>query len=501
MKLKLTFLVVAAAFCLLPLMEAQNSIKITGGNVKITDNVAIVLKDCQLQNNGTLTATNGTVELKGTGTKAQSEIGGTGTSTFHNLKINKSSNDAQLGSSITVTNQLEMANGKLDLQSHTLTLGTTNGTLIGESETTHITSTSTGQISKTVDLNAPNAQNPGNLGIEITSAANLGSTEIRRGHNHQTVPSGTSIFRHFTITPTNNTGLSANFKFHYLDAELNGKAESGLVLMENNGGWMIDGFMTRDATNNTVSFSGYDGLYQYTLGANINDADMDGIVADMDNCPNDANADQADADNDMVGNVCDTCPNGDDMVDANNNSIVDDCECKTDLMNLTGLVGTDSVYVASNTIQSDENIPNTRKIVYKANSSINLKAGFHAATGTEFLATIATCKSPVLLKEPTQERIASTNKQVNEMATLAAYPNLISTNTEINYSIPSEDKISLSIQDLKGQQLALLVDNALVNKGHYQLDWSANRLPPGMYLLQLETGNQTITEKLVIAGK
>ena len=43
----------------------------------------------------------------------------------------------------------------------------------------------------------------------------------------------------------------------------------------------------------------------------LGDADMDGYCNDADNCPEDANADQADGDSDGVGDVCDNCPNGD----------------------------------------------------------------------------------------------------------------------------------------------------------------------------------------------
>ncbi len=497
MKLKITYLILFFFFCQGEFW-AQNTLKITGGQVNIVDNVALILKDCQLQNDGTLTATNGTVELKGTGTKAQSEIGGTGITTFHNLKINKSTNDVQLGKSFTVNNRMELTNGKLDLHAHTLTLGTENGTLVGESETSHITSSSTGQIVKTVNLNAPNGINPGNIGTTITSNSNLGHTIIVRRHDHQNVPTGTSIFRHFNITPTNNTGLNADLIFHYLDAELNGIAEGALVKMENNGGWSIKGFNNRDTTANTLHVTGYDGLFHYTLGMAEGDTDMDGVGFDMDNCPDDANADQADGDNDMVGDVCDSCPNGDDMIDANANNIIDDCECKTSTMNLTGMVSSDSVYVASSTIQSDEVIPLAKKVIYKANASITLKAGFQAVAGTEFLATIAACQPPTLLTEAVASKLTLPNKELLGTPTLTAHPNPISSNTQISYSIPQKGKISLSIQDLKGQQLALLIDNQLVEKGNYQQDWSAANLTAGMYLLQLETAQQTITKKLVV---
>jgi hypothetical protein len=40
----------------------------------------------------------------------------------------------------------------------------------------------------------------------------------------------------------------------------------------------------------------------------IDDADADGVLSDIDNCPDVANADQNDADDDGLGDACDDCP-------------------------------------------------------------------------------------------------------------------------------------------------------------------------------------------------
>ena len=50
----------------------------------------------------------------------------------------------------------------------------------------------------------------------------------------------------------------------------------------------------------------------------VPDADVDGIADSTDNCVNTANADQANADGDTMGDVCDTCPD-----DANNDADAD----------------------------------------------------------------------------------------------------------------------------------------------------------------------------------
>ena len=45
------------------------------------------------------------------------------------------------------------------------------------------------------------------------------------------------------------------------------------------------------------------------FGVGVGDADGDGVGSATDNCPDDANADQADTDGDEIGDVCDNSPN------------------------------------------------------------------------------------------------------------------------------------------------------------------------------------------------
>jgi hypothetical protein len=67
---------------------------------------------------------------------------------------------------------------------------------------------------------------------------------------------------------------------------------------------------------------------------NPNDFDGDGVDVPGDNCPDDANADQADADDDDKGDVCDDCPN--DANPGNAGCAVDIVDVKTDPAITTG---------------------------------------------------------------------------------------------------------------------------------------------------------------------
>ncbi len=77
------------------------------------------------------------------------------------------------------------------------------------------------------------------------------------------------------------------------------------------------------------AYSGSSGTVTATWDVVVSDTDGDGILNNIDNCPNDSNADQADNDGDGIGNVCDTTPDGD--PDADSDGIIDSVDnCPND---------------------------------------------------------------------------------------------------------------------------------------------------------------------------
>ncbi|MEZ4960416.1 MAG: hypothetical protein R2830_11415 [Saprospiraceae bacterium] len=245
--------------------QAQYIFKIAGDEIKVTGNAQVVLKNTDWQNNGTFTATNGTVKL--TGDAAAPSIGGTSETTFHHLEIDKTAGTAQLNQAAGVDSELRMTSGNLDLNGYDLTLGSTNGQIVAEKESSRITGPNGGEVIKTVTLNAPNSANPGNIGLEITSTEDLGSTEIRRGHEPQDIPGLEGIERYFTVTPTNNAGLDADVRFHYFDGELNGLTESELEPWREDGSnWSNYPATDSDPTANWVETANIATFSTWTLG-------------------------------------------------------------------------------------------------------------------------------------------------------------------------------------------------------------------------------------------
>jgi Secretion system C-terminal sorting domain len=247
--------------------QAQNDLFVSSGvTFKIDGTTTVTLADTKLTNNGTVEATTGsTLLVKGTATTANSSIGGTGTTTLAHLTIDKSSNDAQIDQNLSVSGDLTMTTGNLKLNAGNITF-TGSGQIVGETNAKRIYGTG-GELLTTVALNAPTNVNPANLGANITSTANLGSTTIKRGHTIYTAVGGSSIARYYDINPTTNTGLAATLKFYYQDGELNGSTEANLRLWRstNTGAnWTERGRDAVNTTDNIITLSLIDAFSRWT---------------------------------------------------------------------------------------------------------------------------------------------------------------------------------------------------------------------------------------------
>lgn len=238
-----------------------------GGELHLTGNAQLTLNNADLVNNGLFSTGNSTVFFTG---GISSFISGTQPVQFYFIEINKISASVRLNRNISITGQAGFTTGFLDLNGFDFDLGAT-ATLIGEQGASRITGNNGGVVLSTAILNAPTLVNPANLGAFITSTQSLGTVTIRRGHQSQAngYGNGNSILRYYEITPANNTGLDATLRFSYFDEELNGLAESGLILYkrDNAVSWSGQGFDTRNTSINYVEKTGIASFSRVTLSS------------------------------------------------------------------------------------------------------------------------------------------------------------------------------------------------------------------------------------------
>ena len=233
-----------------------------GIHLVISGAPTLVLEDAALLNDGEWAPGNSLFVFTGNVSTKTVFIGGSRPLAFYGLTLRLPKNGLRLDNNISVCGRLTMSSGRLELNNHTIDLGST-GSIAGERNESRITGIYGGTVKATALLNAPQSVNPGNIGVEITSAAYLGVTTITRGHTPQSNATGaTSIQRYFDIAPSANTHLHASLRFYYFDDELAGNDKDALSLFASSNGqqdWALSG---RDNANGIAGWVVKNGLGQ-----------------------------------------------------------------------------------------------------------------------------------------------------------------------------------------------------------------------------------------------
>jgi hypothetical protein len=241
-----------------------------GTQFSVSGDARLTLQNTDLVNNGNLQfATNSTVLFTG---NASSSISGSQPLRFFTMEIAKNGGQSVvLQKKIATSGEVAFITGFLNLNGFDLDLETT-GNLVQERGDSRIIGPNGGIVMISANLNAPVNSNPGDLGVLITSAQNLGNVTIKRGHQSQNGNGITSsIFRYYDISPVNNTNLNATLRLNYFDEELNSLNENSLVFFksENTTDWSTQSFTSRDAIANFVEKNGISSFSRWTL-SNLN---------------------------------------------------------------------------------------------------------------------------------------------------------------------------------------------------------------------------------------
>jgi len=129
-------------------------------------------------------------------------------------------------------------------------------------------------------------------------------------------------------------------------------------------------------------------------------------------------------------------------------------------------------------------------VVTDVNAAIQLKPGeFHIYT---------TVKLP-----PQEEGILTEIEENGETDMIEGYnleqnyPNPFNPMTSINYSIITEGRVNLTVYDILGNEVAVLVNKDQV-AGNYKIEFNAADVPSGVYFYRLRVGEFTSTKKMVI---
>lgn len=84
-----------------------------------------------------------------------------------------------------------------------------------------------------------------------------------------------------------------------------------------------------------------------------------------------------------------------------------------------------------------------------------------------------------------------------EFSLRSAYPNPFNGQLQIEYSLSNSGLVNLSIFDLAGRKVTS-IQEGMLNTGYHKVSWNAVGLSSGVYILRLNSGNQTRNMKVLL---
>ena len=78
------------------------------------------------------------------------------------------------------------------------------------------------------------------------------------------------------------------------------------------------------------------------------------------------------------------------------------------------------------------------------------------------------------------------------------YPNPFNPFLTVSYSLPSETTISISVYNMLGEKVSVLINDRYISSGFHKVRWDASAFPSGMYFIKIQTPTIVETQKALL---
>ena len=272
-----------------------------------------------------------------------------------------------------------------------------------------------------------------------------------------------------------------------------------------------------------TNFSGHDwAADDLCFEGGIVDSDGDGVADEDDNCPETANPDQANFDDDDMGDACDADDDNDGVDDGDD---VDPLDPNSD-SDGDGITDLDETSSGSDPLDADENGNGILDGIDQLcspdddwkNHGKYVSCVSHAAEDYLEAGLITEAEKDAIVAAAAQSDVGKKKKgRPKNIGELSAegetgvpedyqlsqnYPNPFNPTTEITFALPKAETVKLSIYNTNGQLIRTLV-NGFYSEGFHSVMWNAtdesgSRVTSGMYVYELRAGETVLQDKMLL---
>jgi hypothetical protein len=203
--------------------------------------------------------------------------------------------------------------------------------------------------------------------------------------------------------------------------------------------------------------------------------------------------------------LCDTegtaCDDGDpltinDKFDNSCNCRGVNINCASDTVKLDRSPLSDGDYKAIKSVASQSLVQTTKDISFTAGNSIVLLPGFEVQTNAVFKADIANCLQQAFANNNAEKLTNATDdNSITEFSTDSTETDMLK---KIIFRINQPGHVKLTLKDFKENTVVTIIDNYFENLGTQIKLLPTNKLPKGVYWVELEYAGKILREKLEV---
>jgi hypothetical protein len=86
---------------------------------------------------------------------------------------------------------------------------------------------------------------------------------------------------------------------------------------------------------------------------------------------------------------------------------------------------------------------------------------------------------------------------VETVSDFSVYPNPVSNNMMINYSLSSSSNVMINIYDMLGNKVSSIANEKEV-AGQHAITWNAKSIPQGIYIMQVRVDDKVLNQKITV---